>query len=164
MVQTGSAETQVRALCYHPPDEAALRRAAEIRRVVEAEFGDGVPPSGRRTAFRLRSTAQHPAAALSHRNSWKKHGPVPCGSCIPMLRCTAIRCLNPAIESLSRWIAASASPPSGSTASGCTPFCATWRRAARRFLSSVLITSSAWPIFEPWSSGRRSTALACICT
>jgi hypothetical protein len=38
----GLLKPKCEPLRYHPPDEAAGRRAAEIRRVVEAEFGEEI--------------------------------------------------------------------------------------------------------------------------
>jgi hypothetical protein len=39
-IKLGSLKPKCEPLCYRPPDEAARRRAAEIRRVVEEEFGE----------------------------------------------------------------------------------------------------------------------------
>lgn len=41
-VKLGRLKPRCEPLRYQPPDEAARRRAAEIRRVVEADFGDGL--------------------------------------------------------------------------------------------------------------------------
>ena len=39
-IKLGSLKPKCEPLHYAPPDEAARRRAAEIRQVVEQEFGD----------------------------------------------------------------------------------------------------------------------------
>jgi hypothetical protein len=41
-VKLGRLKPRCELLRYHPPDEAARRRAAEIRRVVEADFGEEI--------------------------------------------------------------------------------------------------------------------------
>ena len=41
-VKLGRLKPKCEPLRYHPPDEAARQRAAEIRRVVEEDFGDEV--------------------------------------------------------------------------------------------------------------------------
>lgn len=41
-VKLGQLKPKCEPLCYRAPDAAAQRRAAEIRRIVEAEFGDAV--------------------------------------------------------------------------------------------------------------------------
>ena len=42
----GRLKPKCEPLRYHSPDEAARRRAAEIRRLVEAEFGDEIRRPG----------------------------------------------------------------------------------------------------------------------
>jgi hypothetical protein len=41
-IKLGSVKPKCELLRYHPPDEAARRRAAEIRRVVEKDFGEEI--------------------------------------------------------------------------------------------------------------------------
>ena len=41
-IKLGRLKPQCEPLRYHPPDEAARRRAAEIRRVVEEDFGEAI--------------------------------------------------------------------------------------------------------------------------
>ena len=41
-IKLGRLKPRCEPLRYHPPDEAARRRAAEIRRVVEADFGEEI--------------------------------------------------------------------------------------------------------------------------
>jgi len=45
-VKLGRLKPKCEPLRYHPPDESARRRAAEIRRVVEEDFGDEVHYAG----------------------------------------------------------------------------------------------------------------------
>ena len=41
-IKLGGLKPKCEPLRYHPPDEAARRRAAEIRRVVEKDFGEEI--------------------------------------------------------------------------------------------------------------------------
>ena len=49
-VKLGRVKPSCEPLRYQPPDDAAQQRAAEIRRVVDEEFGDSHSPA-RRTSF-----------------------------------------------------------------------------------------------------------------
>jgi len=57
-VELGRLKPKSEPLRYRPPDQAARRRAAEIRRVVERR---GNSPPGR-TAFQIHSATQHPTS------------------------------------------------------------------------------------------------------
>ena len=59
----GALKPKCEPLHYVAPDEAARRRAAEIKQVVEKEFGDGDPSAGR-AAIRLPAAVQQAAARL----------------------------------------------------------------------------------------------------
>jgi len=60
-IKLGSLKPKCEPLCYHPPDEAAQRRAAEIRRVVEEGFKDIRSPAEPRFDF-VRQLSSSPSS------------------------------------------------------------------------------------------------------
>ena len=148
-------------LHYRAPDEAARRRAAEIRRTVEEVFGDEIRrPAEPRFAFVQQLS--NPLPSLSR--------PKPADDrdaalrfIYSYLRSTAMRWRIPS------WIliptgCCSGFPPWQSTAYGCASCCMTSRRVERRFPSSASVTANGWPISGPSWRGQKNTASTCIST
>ena len=91
-------------LCYHPPDEAALCRAAEIRRAVEEEFGDEVRRPAAEPRFDFVRQLNRPCRCVTPQQLEEtRTGPLRLVYSYAAVYGDPL--LNPALESLSRGIA-----------------------------------------------------------
>ena len=146
-IKPGRLKPRCEPLRYHPPDEAARRRAAEISRVVEADFREEIrAPAEPRFDF-VRQLSR--PLASSSRPQPGEDGPRSLRLVYSYVAVYGDPLLNPSLNPYPDGLS-SVSPPPGSTAFGFTLCCATWRPAARRSLSLGPATSGACPTFGLW--------------
>jgi hypothetical protein len=146
-VKLGRTKPECEPLRYQTPSEAAKRRAAEIRQVVETEFGPAIQQPGvprfdfvRQLSLPLATASQqeNPGDGNAHEEQQRIVYSYVAVYGDPLLTPE----LNPYPDGLrSVW------PPSASTASGSKDSCATWPRVARRSLNSGRTIRSGWRIY-----------------
>ncbi len=93
-VKLGSVKPSCEVLRYQPPDDASQQRAAEIRRVVEQEFGNTVGQLGEPASTSYGNSASRSRnryrPAKRTRARGRRHRFIPCALFTLMSPCTAI--------------------------------------------------------------------------
>ena len=166
VVKLGQLKPKCEPLRYHPPDEAARRRAAEIKRRGRGGFRrrrSAVRPS------RVSISCEQLSKPLAPRvnappKAWTSEAARLAAVHLFLFRRVRRSAVESRVGSLSRRIVAAAFGLGDQRRLAARRSARLGARAERRFPSSAPATSGVWPIFGLWWSGRRNTASACIST